>query len=372
MRPGPALLALAGLAHTAPARGQGPRYEVRAEVGVEYDSNPGRREEVPDDPDPTPIQGSPVGRLVIDGDLAVPAGARHAFSLSVGLAGKAFSEEKARGEDLLVAQASAGWTILLGRRTGLGLSGTYYDVGQRPGAAARDFRSLAPGLRLEQALGAAGQLTVGAGYRRFTYKPEHDLDFAGPSAFLSYRHLSLAEQPGMADWEWSVGVSAEARLFAGGRCIGLDVCLPDAPLHRDTFWMGHLEVTRTGTFLAGGGLGVDGNLSNSYGAGVLRGLAHIRAVFFLPAAVVLSLRAELVAARYSDAVPVARAGVTGTPLATIEDERRSTVRVEALRPLSARVDLGARYTLYTNEIGASPVRFRRQIVLVFLALTGGS
>jgi hypothetical protein len=374
MRFGPALLALVGVAPGGGARADSPRYELRVELGGEYDSNPGRIEEVEGRPASPPIQGSPLGRFVLAGDAAGTLAGRHALSLSLGLAGKAFTRSAARDENVLVGQASAGWSVLLGGRTSLGVTGSYYDVGQRRSLEARDFRSLTPALRLDQGLGAAGQLSIGGGYRWFTYKPEPDFDFAGPSAFVQYRQLAPAEQPGGADWEWSAGLSAEARGFAGVRCTGIDSCPgpPTAGQRRDQFLVAHLEATRTGTFLAGAGLAADGNASNSYGEAVIRGLVHLRAVFSLPGDLLLSARAELVAARYRDAVPLARAVVPGTPQTTIEDERRSTLRLEAVRPLSPHVDLGARYTFHTNEIAAGPVRFRRQTFLLFVAFSGGS
>jgi hypothetical protein len=374
MRLGPALLALAGVASSGTARADPARYELRAEVGAEYDSNPGRAEEVEGRPASAPIQGSPLGRFVLAGDAAATIAGRHALSLSLGLAGKAFTRSRARSEDVLVAQAIAGWSVLLGGSTSLGLAGSYYDVGQRRSVEARDFRSLTPALRLEHALGAADQLSIGAGYRWFNYKPEPEFDFAGPTFFALYRHVRPAEQPGGADWEWSGGLSAEARGFAGVRCTGIDACPgpPTAGQRRDQFLVAHLEATRTGTFLVGAGLAADGNASNSYGEAVIRGLVHLRAVFSLPGDLLLSGRAELVAARYRDAVPLARSVVPGTPQTTIEDERRSTLRLEAVRPLSSHVDLGARYTFHTNEIAAGPVRFRRQTLLLFVAVSGGS
>jgi hypothetical protein len=369
-----ALLALAGVASSGAARADPARYELRAEVGAEYDSNPGRAEAVDGLPASPPIQGSPLGRVVLAGDVAGTIASRHALSLSLGLAGKGFTRSLARSEDVLVAQATAGWAVLVGGRTSVGLTGSYYDVGQRRTTAARDFRSLTPALRLDQTLGAFGQLSIGAGYRWFTYKPEPDFDFGGPTFFALYRHLVPAEEPGAADWEWSGGLSAEVRRFAGVRCTGIDACPgpPTAGQRRDQFFVAHLEATRTGTFLAGAGLAADGNASNSYGEAVIRGLVHVRAVVSLPGDVLLSGRAELVAARYRDAVPLARSMVPGTPQTTIEDERRSTLRLEAVRPLSRHVDLGVRYTFHTNEIAAGPVRFRRQTFLLFVAVTGGS
>jgi hypothetical protein len=377
MRGGPGLSVLAAVVAVAGARGawgQAVRYEVRAEVGAEYDSNPGRTEEVRGGTAGPPIEGAALGRLVLGADLAARLGERQALSLSLGGAGKRFGA-RARSDDVLVGQAAAAWNVRVGAGTAVALAGTYYDVAQRPSLEARDFRSLAPALRVDQALGR-GQLTVGAGYRWFTYKPEPDFDFQGPTVMALYRQLIPAEGAGVADWEWAAGLNGELRAFTGIRCISLDACPapPTAGARRDQFWMAHLEATRTGRFLAGAGLAVDGNLSNSYAETVVRGILHLRAVVTLPADVVLSARAELVAAWYREPVPLSRPLVAGAPQASIEDERRTTLRAEAVRPLSPNVDLGVRYGLYTNELAAGPVRFRRQTVLLFVGVgyPGGS
>ena len=45
---------------------------------------------------------------------------------------------------------------------------------------------------------------------------------------------------------------------------------------------------------------------------------------------------------------------------------------ELVRPLSSALELGARYTFYTQTPGAGPVRFQRQVVLIYAALMRGS
>jgi hypothetical protein len=370
MRLAVALCALLGLGPSAPVRAEPARFALRLEAGGEYDSNAGRVERVDGATAPKPIVGAPVGRLVLTSELAAPLGNRHVLSLFASAAGKSFRRAEARSEDVLVVEASGGWTFQAGDRTALGLHGAYYDVFQRRGPEARDFRSTTPTLRLEQGVGE-GSFSLGAGYRWLTYKPEAQLDFAGPTAFLLYRHLLPGDAgTGGADWEWSGGLAAELRDFTGTRCLDVTACPGpvEAGRRRDQFWMFHLEATRTGAFLAGAGLAFHGNLSNSYGEQLLRGLAHVRAVFLLPADLSLSARIELVATRYGDAVPLARNLLTGTPLVSIEDESRSTARVELARPFGRHVDAGLRYTLYTNELAGGPVHYRRQTALLFLAV----
>jgi hypothetical protein len=51
----------------------------------------------------------------------------------------------------------------------------------------------------------------------------------------------------------------------------------------------------------------------------------------------------------------------------IEDEGRSTLRLELARPLGDRFDLGLRYTLFTSAPRSNEVRYERQTALLFLA-----
>lgn len=364
MRPGVALALV--LALPTAARGQA-RWSVRGEAGGEYDSNPGRVESVRDGISPLATPSS-LARFVATGEVAAAPAAGQTLSLSGSLGGKLFTDAAAQPENVLVAQASAAWSVPVAERTAVALAAAYYDVWQKQDPNARDFRSTTPMLRLDQRLGVTGVLSVGAGYRWFAYKPDPDYDFQAPTAFATYHHLwpgGAAE--GGADWEMTTGASAELRAFSGRACTADECPGPqDQPARRDQFWILHLEVTRTGAFLAGAGAALHGNASNSYGEPLLRALAHVRAVFLLPWELSLSGRAEIIATRYEDAVPLAR-NVMGTPLVSIEDESRSTVRLELVRPIGGGVEAGFRYTFYTNELAAGPVRYRRQTALVFLA-----
>jgi hypothetical protein len=371
MRLGVALCALVGLGPSLPLRAQPAplRYGLRAEVAAEYDSNPGRVEVI--DGQPTgrsmEIVGSPVGRLALSGDLFATVGTRQTLSLAASAAGKYFVRPEARAEDVVVAEASGAWNVRAGARTSVGLLGAYSEAFQRQSIEARDYQSVAPALRLEQGMGEGGALDVGVGYRWFTWKPQADLDFVGPSAFATFRHFSPGEV-GAADWEWSGGATAELRNFTGIRCTE-NACPGTAPAgpRRDQFFTASLQVTRTSGFLLGGGLAAHGNLSNSFGERLLRGLLNVRAVVLLPADLSLSGRAELVLARYPDGLPLVRNVATGTTDVNLEGEGRSTVRVELVRSLGKHLDGGLRYTLYTNELGATPVHYFRQTAMLFIA-----
>jgi len=370
MRLGVALCALLGVGPSLPVRAETVRYGLRAEVAAEYDSNPGRIERVNGEPSgrSPDIVASPAGRLVLSGDLAAPLGTRQSVSLAATVGGKRFQRSEVRAEDVVVVEASGAWNVLAGERTTLGLLGGYAEAFQRQGIEARDYRSSAPTLRLEQGLGEGGLLSAGVGYRWFTYKPDAQFDFQGPSAFAGYRHL-FPGASGEADWEWSGGATADLRDFTGTRCLQTACPGPtSAGGRRDEFWTLHAELTRTGGFLLGGGLAVHGNVSNSFGERLLRGLVHLRAVVLLPADLSLSGRAELVLARYPEGLPLSLDVMKGTSDSNLEGESRSTVRLELARPFGKHLDAGLRYTLYTNELASSPVRYRRQTALFFLAV----
>ena len=370
MRLGVALCALLGVGPSLPVRAQPARYGLRAEVAAEYDSNPGRVEVI--DGEPTgrsqEIVGSPVGRLALSGDLFVPVGTSQSLSLAASAAGKLFARPEARDEDVVVTEASGAWSVLAGQRTSVSLVGAYAEAFQRQSIEARDYQSTAPGLRLEQGLGEGGLLTVGVGYRWLIWKPQPGLDFAGPSAVASYRHF-LPGEGGAADWEWSAAATAELRNFTGNRCLE-DAC--PGPLtagaRRDQFFTVSAQANRTAGFLLGGGLAVHGNVSNSFGESLVRGLVNVRAVVLLPADLSLSGRAELVLAYYPDGLPLVRNVMTGTTDVNLEAEGRSTVRLELVRALGKHLDGGLRYTLYTNELGATPVHYLRQTAMLFVAV----
>lgn len=361
-----ALLALSGTSVRADAF----RYGARTETGAEYDSNPGRLERVHDDPSPAPVEASSLARLVLSVDLAAAISARQAATLSAGAAGKLFLRDSARGEDVLVAHALGAWIFRPLPSASLSIEGGYYDVFQRGRAEARDFRSLSPGLRWRQALGESWSLGVGGGFRAFTFKPQPDFDFRGPTAFVEIRQLFTSDSREGADWEWSADGSVEMRLFDGIRCTSANVCpgLSGSGRREDRFWAVHAEVTRTSGFLLGAGTALHLNRSNSYGGALLRGIGYARAVFLLPWQISMGTRAELVATRYEDSLPLVTNIVTGMPLASIEDESRSVLRIELVRPFGTHLEAGFRYTFYTNELRTSAAQFRRHTGLAFVAL----
>jgi hypothetical protein len=344
------------------------RYDWRIEDGVEYDTNPGRIERIEGSPSQSPPPGSALARVVVSGALAADLGERNTLALSAAFGGKWFARNEARAENVLVAQASASDSLRVARRTHGVAAMSYYDVFQRRSTELPDFRSLAPSLRLEQGLAKAMLVSLGGGYRWFTFKPDGAYSFRAPTAFLLLRHVLPGDLlAGGADWEWSAGGSLEARGFDGAACTsGGCNQASGGPRHRDRFWIAHAGFARTGAWLAGAGVAVHINQSNSYGEALQRGLLHVRAVVPLPWELSLSTRAEVVVTRYRDPLTFLQP-VAGVPSASIEDESRSTLRVELSRMFENHIELGARYVYYTSAPSSGAIDFRRQTALFYIA-----
>ncbi len=350
------------------ARADQVRYDWRIEDGLEYDTNPSRAESIAGGDLQPASPASLLTRLVASGSLSTPLGERNVLAASGALGGKWFIDGAARADNVSVVQGTATDSLRLGQRTQVDLTGAYYDVYQRRSFDLPDFRSTAPSLRLDQGLGKSILASLGAGYRWFTFKPDGDYTFAAPTAFVAIRQTLPGDLlSGGADWEWSAGGSVEERNFDGPACTATG-CGDQAGVsrHRDRFWIGHAEFSRTGSWLFGLGAAMHINQSNSYGEALLRGLFHARAVIPLPWGLSLSARGEVVATRYADPLTFVQP-VVGLPSTSIEDEARSTFRVDLARLVEGRLELGARYVYYTSAPTSGALGYRRQTVLLYLA-----
>jgi hypothetical protein len=254
-------------------------YQLRAELGAEYDSNAHRVEQVANAGGD--VVGSFLQRLVLSGQLSDQVAPRHAIAWSATAAGKIFDAPAARSENVAIAQSSLIWRMALGVHTSLAPSGTYYEAFQNwapegdPAGERRDFRSLAPTLELRTGLSESLDLGVTAGYRSLLFKPDRDFDFNGPTAGVNLRWLYDTESG--ADWEARAGAGAGAsrvRRPRAHRQLPADgLPCPGFEARTDSFLMAQADVTRTGRILLGAGYVFHHNGSNSFGETLLRHIA---------------------------------------------------------------------------------------------------
>ncbi|HET6149708.1 MAG TPA: hypothetical protein VFH68_19375 [Polyangia bacterium] len=378
-----ALVIAAAGGQASSAAGQALRYDLRTELGGEYDDNAHRTEIVDGAENQPRVVGSPVVRAAVAGRLSDAVARGQQLALSATLAGKLFTAPAARSEDVAIAESSARWRVAMSALTGIALQAQYYEAFQRAGDGAaaaaerRDFRSLTPALHFDLRAVDSTVLVAGAGYRWFVFKSDRGFDFEAPSASLDVRwmHEPPGDQEGDgdgADWELTAGGSLERRAFAGRALVAASNTAPTAPppQRADTFLVAHLELTRVGGFLAGAGYALHVNDSNSYGESLTRHVATLRLATPLPLHCYLAARAELIFAHYREPVAIGRVSTTGR-LLSIDDENRSSLRVDLSRALTQRWLLLARYTIYANEIGVSSAvaRYRRQTALLSVAFT---
>jgi hypothetical protein len=351
--------------------------QLRAEIGTEYDSNAHRVEQLASSG--AGVVGSFLQRLVVSAQAAGPIAPRHALAWSATGAAKIFDAAAARSESVAIAQSSLVWRTTLGARTWLSPSGTYYEAFQNwvpegdPAGERRDFRSLAPTLELRTALSDSVELGVAGGYRWLLFKPDRDFDFNGPTAGVNLRWFRDTDSG--VDWEARGGAALEYRRFAGpahiGNCPPDSLPCPGPDTRNDNFVMAQAEVTRTGRALLGAGYAFHHNASNSFGETLIRHYAIARVAAALPLGLYLAARADLLFAFYRDAIPIAQADVIQMSAArtynTIEEENRSSVRVDLSRDIGDRLRLLARYTFYANELGSNAGTYRRHTLLLSLA-----
>jgi hypothetical protein len=375
-------------AHATPSDDDAPstaRYVVRAELGPEIDSNAHRTEQVKAAgvANPAPVV-SPLARAVLSGSLQDIVADGQQVAVSATVAGKVFGKDAARSEDVAIVETSALWRAAFGESGAVSASAAYYEAFQRAAmdpdyvSERRDFRSLTGTLRVSRAIADHVELGGGGGYRLFLYKADRSYDFQSPSAHLDLRWAREAED-GAADWEATARASYERRAFAGKALIGVATGCPLSPAcvfstspdgRVDHLFTGAFDVARTGAVLVGGGYAVHLNLSNSFGETVTRHFLTARFAAELPFGLSLAARVEVLFARYADAIVVAQSSDTaGRAFITYDDENRSSARVDLSRNLTERVQLIARYTLYTNELAATAVTYRRQTALLSAAFT---
>ena len=311
---------------------------------------------------------------------------RQRSPVSATAAAKIFDAPAARSENVAIAQSSLMWRAALGARTWLAPAGVYYEAFQSwgpegdPAGERRDFRSLAPMLELRTgAVRTASISESAAGYRWLVFKPDRDFDFNGPTAGVNLRWLYDTESG--ADWEARAGAALEYRRFGGPALVGN--CPARRPSLRrdrrcatDDFLMAQARADAHGPRAARRSVTCSShNASNSFGETLIRHIGFARvatraAVRPLPG----GARGPAVRSFYRDPIPIAQTTdmaqmVGGKQFVTIEDENRSSVRVDLSRDIAAPLRAILRYTFYANELGGNSGTYRRHTLLLSLAFT---
>jgi hypothetical protein len=330
------------------------RIGVDFESGLEFDSNATR---VADEFLPV---ASPDWRLTAGLQLLTRPASGQVFSLSQSAGGKIFLSPDAQGENIVVDDTHAAWSVTLAPSATLQMALDYYDALQQSSTAdpRRDFRQGSLGPRLVLLPEPDVQVVAFGGYRAFQFKLDKQQDFWGPyfGAQVRKRWLTGPEED-EREWELALTYEANPRRFNGYAYDNVAMSPPVGD-RGDLFHYGELRATWTGPVLLGLAYGLQYNDSNSYGFGWLRHVVTARFAMQLPAGFSLAARAVLQILQLSDSVLLDPSVNRGD---TFDNENRSSVEIGIDHGLTQHLRFVVRYAYYTSVLGTNAGVDPRQV-----------
>jgi len=351
---------------------------LKLELGPEWDSNANRAEIVAGTVANDQPTASFLLRTTARGTLQWRSG-RNVLRAMAGAGGKVFFNPDVNDQDVLVTQVAVEDRVRAHDRLELGLGGDYYDAWQldvTPPCAAlgcfrrRDFRTGSLTARASL-VDEDGEVSVSGGYRGFEYKPDAAFNFnAGQLSALAVARLKLGPEGREVELDVAAAYHLERRLYDG--LLEVNRCPPGVPItdaclaaggatRADWFHEASLELTYLRELLVTVGYAVQLNLSNSFGQSLMRHLFTAKIAFRLPWQLYTTLKGQLLVTRYLDPVLLDHQ-INSQTFVSIEDENRNAFIADLERPVARGLSVEARYSIYTNELAASPVSFLRQVV----------
>ncbi|HTJ43986.1 MAG TPA: hypothetical protein VL463_17895 [Kofleriaceae bacterium] len=341
------------------------------EAGGEADSNV-RRVEVGPTTTEAPIAA---GLFRLGGRVAGRGDTRYGSWTVDGLGLlRAVATQMSTGESVGVVAGDARWDVAIPHRTARAfVRADVYDVlGLEGLLSTRAFatRGAEAGVALAD---GERRVTVTGGARDFTYKPDHDFDWRGPSFGVRLdAPLWRATGDEPAALELSADYRFERRSFSGlafanGCTPGAapdPMCYVPTTAHRaDLHHRALAQLTYTGERVLSAGYELVVADSTSYGQSVIRHRVLASATSELGARVLITASAILELDQYPAPLLVAR-DVNSTSFSSIEDDNRNMISVLLGRPITGRWSVEARWALWANAFTGDAYSFRRQVVYV--------
>lgn len=240
----------------------------------------------------------------------------------------------------------------------------------------RTFRNLAADGLLVLRHGEGRTLTFAVGGRLFTYKPNHDFDWAGPSVSARL-DLTLWESANkISSFELSAVLSAEARTYesdalASG-CTGTEPpdpmkCSAGTSLIRtDRYQRAGVELTWTGVdpiaLIAAASYQLTVIDSNSYGQSMVRHRGTLSATTNFPWKLVGTALVTLQFDQFLDGLIVKR-DLQNSEFTSLEDENLSSLQLRLARPVTDTWSVEMRGAIW-RALGDNMADFKRELVYV--------
>lgn len=347
------VIAIVVVSTAAAARAE--EWNLQLEVGSELDSNVHR------------TTGDNTGVLSANGRVGARLGLgfrplEHGYvRLSALGAAKLFPGEDASSEDVAVLATDGRFNLTLDSISP-SLRLAYYDSAA-PGGAALAMRTGDATVGLDLNTEDGHQLSVSAGYRFFSYKPDNDFDFHGAHIGAAFTGRIRAVD---TSWQlrYAVAYTASMRGYdspaLANRCpdgtpVQRDCLLVTAATRADLFHDGAVDLSYTRSFILGLRYGLQFNDSNSFGQSLVRHRIELSGTTELFAEIYLNAKLVLQLNQFVDTLLLG--GDVGTFI-SIEDETRNGLVVHLTRELGETWLIEVRYAFYANAFtpDASPYR----------------
>ncbi len=344
-------------------------WTVTVEGGAEADSNVQRVETGPS-LETSPI-AAPVMRLggrlgnkgrVLDGSYALNLSTRARF-----VAG----DYAISPENIVLLTGDARWLHAVGQRPlSVGVALTAADALPISDAiGARTFRNLGADALLVLRDGDDRSLTLAAGGRDFTFKPNTEFNWTGPTATLRLDLVLWQPAARTKSLELSSILGIDLRSYRG--VAFADACPMDAPSdpscfaptslgRRDRYHRVGLELTWTGEIVVAGGYQLVVIDSNSFGQSLVRHRGQVSVTTALPFDVYASLLGIVQIDQFLDGL-VVQTDPNQQQFTNLDDENRSSLQLRLGRPISSGWSVEGRAAIWRN-LGNSDNTFHRELV----------
>lgn len=363
-----ALAALAGLAAQAGIAAAGP-WRAQVEGGAEVDSNVQRVETGPE------LENSAVGAALVRAGGRIQRSARRGaggYAVSLSLAARTSLDRGIQTEDVATLGADARWLRAIGSRpVAAGVRVIYIDALPLAGVGGtRTFRSIGGEAMLVLRRVEGDAVTLVAGARDLTYKPDPDFDWRGPTVGMRFDRTLWHNVDDTRTVELGADYRLERRSYDGvafaNRCDPdadpSPMCFAPTEFRRaDLHHTGSVEVTYTGERVLSAGYQIVYVDSNSYGQSLVRHRLTLAATTELPAGFIGTATLTGQLDQYLDTLVLSR-DVANQSFTTLDDDNRSSLQLRAAHPLGARLSFEGRAAYWTDLSGPDDIQFRRLLL----------
>jgi hypothetical protein len=344
-------------------------WAVTLEAGAEADSNVQRMETAPGN-SAAPI-AAPVGcaGARIDHKGSVADGG---YALNLSGLGRMVASDQAKDENVMMYAGQLRWLRPIGAGPiSAGFNLTAADAAAITGGiGARTFRNLGADGLISLGNRDGTRLTLAAGGRDFTYKPDHVFNWYGPAANVRLDAVLWQTEDKTRSLELATTLAFEARHYASKALI--DMCPPDSAassscstettlVRRDRYQRANAELTWTGGVVLTAGYQLTVIDSNSYGQSLVRHRMMTAVTAELPGKLFGTLIATLQLDQYPDGVLVEK-DVQRQEFTNLEDENRSSLQIRIARELSPAWSLEVRGAVWRDFGTADTATFHRELI----------